>query len=204
MKPDVRAYCYIDQVQPQFAGLLGTITSGDQVMQGMASLYIEVAPGNGVFRLVDVALKASDVRLGAQIVEREFGVVEFHSYDQSAVRLAGEVVLEHLGLSMMDAQRPNISSVERITNVHPYQAQLLNRARRGSMVVAGDSLLVVECGPAAYINLAANEAEKAADITLVQAASVGAYGRLWVTGRESDVAAAESAAVRALEKGPRL
>lgn len=202
MTPEVRAYCYLDQVQPQFAALLGTITSGDQVMQGMASLYVEVAPGNGVFRLVDVALKASDVRLGAQIVERQFGVVEFHSYDQSAVRLAGEVLLGHLGLSIADATRPEVTSIERISNVHPYQAQLLNRARRGSMVVAGDTLLVVECGPAAYINLAANEAEKAADITIVQASSVGAFGRLWVTGREDDVAAAQDAVTAALARAP--
>jgi hypothetical protein len=204
MKPDVRAYCYLDQVQPQVAALLGTITSGDLVMQGMSSLYMEISPGNGVFRLVDVALNATDVRLGAQVVEREFGLVEFHSYDQSAVRLAGEVLRDHLGLTPNDAHKPTVTSVERITKVHPYQAQLLNRSRRGSMVVAGDSLLVVECGPAAYINLAANEAEKAADITIVQVSSVGAFGRLWVTGRESDIEAAESAAVRALEEAPRI
>ena len=203
MKPEVRAYCYLDQIQPQFAALLGTITSGDLVMQGMSSLYIEVAPGNGVFRLVDVALNAADVRLGAQIVEREFGVVEFHAYDQSAVRMAGDVILGHLDMSASDALTPTITSVERITNVHPYQAQLLNRDRRGSMVVAGDTLLVIECGPATYINLAANEAEKAANVTIVQASSVGAYGRLWVTGRESDVEAAQAAAVHALEQAPK-
>jgi ethanolamine utilization microcompartment shell protein EutL len=200
MKTDVRAYCYLDQVQPQFAALLGTITSGDLVMQGMASLYMEVAPGNEVFRLVDVALKGSDVRLGAQIVEREFGIIEVHSYDQSAVRLAGEVILDHLGLKAEDATRPTITSVERITNVHPYQAQLLNRTRRGSMVVAGETLLVLECTPATYISIAANEAEKAADITIVQVSSVGAYGRLWITGGESDVESAQQAAVGALQQ----
>ncbi len=200
MKTDVRAYCYLDQVQPQLAALLGTITSGDLVMQGMASLYLEVAPGNEVFRLVDVALKGSDVRLGAQIVEREFGIIEVHSYDQSAVRLAGEVILGHLGLKAEDATRPTITSVERITNVHPYQAQLLNRTRRGSMVVAGETLLVLECTPATYISIAANEAEKAADITIVQVSSVGAYGRLWITGGESDVESAQQAAVGALQQ----
>ncbi len=187
-------------MQPQFAALVGTITDGDLPMEGMASLYIEVAPGNGVFRLVDVALKASDVRLGAQVVEREFGVLELHAADQSAVRLAGEVVLDHVGKSVADAVAPEVTDVERITNVHPYQAQLLNRARQGSMVVAGDTLLVIECGPATYINLAANEAEKAANVTLVQSSSVGRFGRLWVTGREADVEAAQQAALGALEQ----
>jgi ethanolamine utilization microcompartment shell protein EutL len=197
---EIRAHVFLDQVQPQFAAYVGTVTSGDLLMRGMSALYLEVAPGNEVFRLVDVALKAADVRLGAQIVEREFGVIEVHSTDQSAVRLASELILDHLGKSLADARRPEITSVERITNVHPYQAQLLNRSRRGSMMVAGDSLLVVECQPAAYANLAANEAEKAADVTLVNVASVGRYGRLWLSGRESDVTVAQAAAVGALER----
>lgn len=195
---ELRAYAYLDQVQPQFAAYVGTITSGDLLMQGMAVLYVEVSPGNDVFRLVDVALKSSDVRLGAQIVEREFGLLAVHSYDQSAVRMAGETLLDHLGMTPADAHPPEVTSVERITNVHPYQAQLLNRTRRGSMVVAGDTLLVVECGPAAYINYAANEAEKAANVTLINVSSVGRYGRLWMTGRESDVEAAQDAALGAL------
>lgn len=199
---EVRAYAYLDQVQPQFSAYVGTVTSGDLLMQGMAVLYVEVAPGNEVFRLVDVALKASDVRLGAQIVEREFGLLAVHSHDQSAVRMAGDVLLDHLGLSAGQAHKPEVTSVERITNIHAYQAQLLNRSRRGSMVVSGDTLLVVECAPAAYINLAANEAEKAANITIVNIASVGRYGRLWVTGRESDVEAAQAAALAALQRAP--
>lgn len=198
----VRAYCFIDRLQAQFAALLGTISDGDLPIEGMASLYVEVSPGNEVFRLVDSALKSSDVRLGAQVVEREFGLIEVHANDQSAVRLAGSVILESAGATLADAHRAEVTSVERITNVHAFQAQLLNRSRRGSMVVAGDTLLVVECGPAAYVNLAANEAEKAADITLVSAASIGRFGRLWLAGRESDVEAAQNAALAALERAP--
>ncbi len=197
---ELRAYVYLDQAQPQFAGYVGTVTSGDLLMRGMAALYVEVAPGNDVFRLVDVALKAADVKLGAQLVEREFGVLEVHSFDQSAVELAGSTILAHLGKTRADATPPEVTSTERITNVHPYQAQLLNRRRRGSMILAGDSLVVVECQPAAYINLAANEAEKAAEVTLVDVVSVGRYGRLWLAGRESDAAAAQEAAISALER----
>jgi len=199
---EIRAYVYLDQIQPQFGAYVGTVTSGDLVMQGMAALYLEIAPGNDVFRLIDVALKSSDVRLGAQIVEREFGLIEVHSHDQSAVRMAGEVMLGHLGLTPGEAHRPEVTSIERITNVHAYQAQLLNRTRSGSMVIPGDALLVVECHPAAYINFAANEAEKAADIKLVDSASVGRYGRLWIAGREANVEAAEEAAIAALERAP--
>ncbi|MDP6460844.1 MAG: hypothetical protein QGH59_03620, partial [Gemmatimonadota bacterium] len=187
----LRAYCFLDRMQTQYASFLGSITQGDLPVEGMASLYVEMAPGNEVFRVVDIALKATDVRPGAQIVEREFGMFEVHSFSQAAVLEAGEVVLARLGLSVEDRVRPVIASKQVITNVDPYQAQLLNRFRRGSMILSGQTLLVLEVAPAAYVNLAANEAEKGADISIVHVASVGRFGRMWLAGGEAEILAAE-------------
>src|SRR5574340_562015 len=94
----LRCYCYLDRMQPQYAAFVGTITQGDLPVEGMASLYIEVAPGNEVFKLVDIAVKATEARPGAQIVEREFGMFEVHSNSQAAVLEAGRVVLDKLQL----------------------------------------------------------------------------------------------------------
>jgi hypothetical protein len=196
---ELRAYCYLDRMQPQYASFTGTVTQGDLPVEGMASLYIEMAPGNWVFRIVDIAVKATDARPGAQIVEREFGMFEIHSLSQADVRRAGEVVLEQLGVSVADRVKPSIASLQVITNVNPYQAQLLNRFTRGMMLVAGQTMLVVECAPAAYINYAANEAEKAADVNLMHITSVGRFGRLWMAGTEADIMAARDAAVTAIE-----
>ncbi len=71
---ELRSYILIDSMQPQYAAFVGTITQGDLPTEGMAALYVEVAPGNEVFRLVDIAVKATEARPGAQIVEREFGL----------------------------------------------------------------------------------------------------------------------------------
>ena len=169
----LRVYCYLDRTQPQYASFVGTVTQGDLMVEGMASLYIEVAPGNEVFRLVDIAVKATEARPGAQIVEREFGMYEIHSHSQEAVLEAGEMVLRRLNMKETDRVKPNVASVQLITNVDPYQAQLLNRFRRGSMLVAAETLLVLEVAPAAYINIAANEAEKRANIKLIHISSVG-------------------------------
>ncbi len=198
-KFELRAYCYLDRMQPQYAAFVGTITQGDLPVEGMASLYVEMAPGNWVFRVVDIAVKATDVRPGAQIVEREFGMFEIHSHSQADVLQAGEVVLRELGLRIQDRKKPEIASLQVITNVNPYQAQLLNRFVRGMMLVPGQTLLVLECAPAAYINLAANEAEKAAPVNLMHVSSVGRFGRLWMAGTEADILAARDAAVKALE-----
>jgi len=200
--PDVfqlRCYCLLDRMQAQFAAFIGTITQGDLPVEGMASLYIEMSPGNEVFRTVDIAVKATEAKPGAQIVEREFGMFEVHSLNQAAVIESGRVVLDRLGLSMTDRIKPSIASVQVITNVDPYQAQLLNRFRKGSMLVPGETMLVLECAPAAYINYACNEAEKKASIKIIHVSSVGRFGRMWLSGTESEIVSAKNAAVQALE-----
>lgn len=195
----LRAYCHIDRMQPQFAAFIGTITQGDPPVEGMASLYVEMAPGNWVFRVIDKVVKATDVRPGTQIVEREFGMFEVHSISQADVLRAGEVTLEELGRTDADRVKPIIASIQVITNVNPYQAQLLNRFNRGTMLVAGQTMLVLEVAPAAYITLAANEAEKAAPVNLNHFSAVGRFGRLWMAGTEADILAARDAAVTAIE-----
>ena len=195
----LRCFSLIDRMQAQFAAFVGTITQGDLPTEGMASLYVEMAPGNEVFRVVDVAVKATEARPGAQIVEREFGMFEVHSLNQAAVLEAGEVVLSRLGLKVQDRIKPQVVSTQVITRIDPYQAQLLNRFRRGSMIVPGETMLVLECAPAAYINFACNEAEKKASIKIVHVSSVGRFGRMWLSGSEAEIVTARQAAIQALE-----
>ena len=195
----LRAYCYLDRTQPQYASFIGTITQGDLMVEGMASLYLEVAPGNEVFRMVDIAVKSTEAKPGAQVVEREFGMFEIHAHSQQAVLQAGEMVLDRLGLQETDRVKPQVASVQLVTNVDAYQAQLLNRFRRGSMLVAGETLLVFEVAPAAYINLAANEAEKKANVKLLHVSGIGRFGRMWLGGSEAEMMTAKAAAMAAIE-----
>jgi ethanolamine utilization microcompartment shell protein EutL len=196
---ELRAYCFIDRMQPQWAALNGTTVSGDIPVAGMAELLIELAPGNEVFRVADVALKATEVKPGSMIVEREFGMLELHAFNQEAVREAGRAVLETLGLSEADRHAPRVASTQLITNVDPYQAQLINRFRRGSMLVPGETLFILEVAPAAYVSLAANEAEKAANIKVVNVSNVGRFGRMFLSGSEAEALNAQQASVRAIE-----
>jgi hypothetical protein len=198
-KFSLRCYCLLDRMQAQYAAFVGTITQGDLPVEGMASLYIEMAPGNEAFRMVDIAVKATEARPGAQIVEREFGMFEVHSLNQAAVIESGRVVLDRLGLTEADRVRPKIASVQVITRIDPYQAQLINRFRKGSMLVPGETMLVLECAPAAYINYACNEAEKKASIKIIHVSSVGRFGRMWLSGTESEIVSAKNAAIQALE-----
>ena len=186
-------------MQAQNAAFIGSVTQGDLPTEGMAALYVEMAPGNEVFRVVDIAVKATEARPGAQIVEREFGMFEVHSTSQAAVKEAGEVVLNRLGLNIQDRIKPQVVSTQVITRIDPYQSQLINRFRRGSMLVPGETMLVMECAPAAYINYAVNEAEKKASIKLIHVTSVGRFGRMWLSGSEAEIITARDAAIRALE-----
>jgi ethanolamine utilization microcompartment shell protein EutL len=196
----LRTWAFIDRMQRQAAAHVAATCQGDVPVAGMSELFIEVAPGNEIFRVADIALKAADVRPALQIVEREFGLLEIHSAQQAEVLAAGDAVLSHLGLTQSDRVKPKIASAQFITNVSPYQAQLLNKWRKGSLMLAGDSLFILEVAPAAYVSLAANEAEKAATITLVENRAVGRFGRMFISGTESEVKAASAAAIEALEQ----
>jgi hypothetical protein len=195
----LRVYSYIDRMQPQYANFMGTVTQSDLPTERMASLFIEVAPGNVVFQLVDIAVKATEARPGAQVVERAFGMFEIHSHSQEAVLQAGSVVLQESGLKEIDRLKPQVASLQVITNINPYQAQLLNRFRKGSMLVAGETLFVMEVAPAAYITVAANEAEKRASIKLIHIVAVGRFGRMWMSGTEAEMLTARAAAVSVIE-----
>ncbi|MBM3508323.1 MAG: BMC domain-containing protein [Alphaproteobacteria bacterium] len=195
----LRTYAFIDRMQPQAAAQLAATCQGDVPVAGMAELFIEVAPGNEIFRCADVALKAADVRPALQVVEREFGLLEIHSRQQAEVLAAGAAVLEHLNLAERDRTRPRVASAQFVTNVNPYQAQLINKWRKGNLLIPGASLFILEVAPAAYAPLAANEAEKGAEVSLIEVRAVGRFGRLFVSGTESDVRAAAEAATRAME-----
>jgi hypothetical protein len=194
-KVELRALMQIDRLQPQFAAYNGATVQGSIPLAGDTILIGELGPGNEVFRLVDVALKAATIEATSQIVEREFGFFILRSPHNSEITAARQAILSHLGMTLEDRLKPKIESSQIITSVEPYQAQLLNKWRSGSLIVPGETLGIIECAPAAYISLAANEAEKVATIKIVQVNAVGRYGRLFVAGTEAEVASAIEAAI---------
>ncbi|THH37056.1 BMC domain-containing protein [Aliishimia ponticola] len=195
----IRALMQIDNLQPKFAAYNGATVQGSIPLSGDTVLIGELAPGNGVFGLIDRALKASAVEATTQMVEREFGFFILRSPSNAEVTMAREAILAELGASLGDRLKPSITSTQIITSVEPYQAQLLNKWRKGSLLVPGQTLGVIECAPAAYISIAANEAEKAAEIDMVEIRAVGRFGRLFISGSENSVKTAIDAATAAIE-----
>ena len=196
---DLRALVQIDRLQPQFAAYNGATVQGSIPLAGDTVLVGEMGPGNEVFRVVDVALKAADVQATSQIVEREFGFFILRSSANAEVTAAREAILSHLGVPLTERRRPKVESSQIITSVEPYQAQLLNKWRSGALLVPGETLGILECGPAAYIAAAANEAEKVATIKIVEVRTVGRFGRLFLSGSEADVGLAIETAAATLE-----
>ncbi|MFU8837206.1 MAG: BMC domain-containing protein [Thiohalomonadaceae bacterium] len=196
----LRTYVFIDSLQPQLAVYLGSVSQGFLPVPGNACLWIEVSPGMAIHRLTNVALKATRVHLGQQIVERAFGSMVLHHRDQSDVLEGGRAVLNTLGTTEDSRQKCRVTWSETIRAISPDHAVLINRQdRRGSMILPGQSMFILETEPAGYAVYAANEAEKAANITLVDVRAVGAYGRLTLAGREADIDAAAHAAIHAVK-----
>jgi len=195
---ELRSYVYLDRLQPQHAAYIGTVALGFLPLPGDASLWIEISPGIEINRITDVALKAAVVRPGVQFVERLYGLLEIHSHKQGEVRAAGKAILQALNVSQRDCLKPQVVSSQIIRNIDAYQAQLINRNRRGQLLLAGQTLYVLEVQPAAYAALAANEAEKAALINILQVQAVGSFGRLYLGGEERDIMAGSAAALSAV------
>jgi len=203
MNPNIklRTYVFMDALQPQLAAYMATVSQGFLPVPGDACLWVEVSPGMAVHRLTDTALKATRVHLAQQVVERAYGSMVIHQRDQSDVREAGHAVLRKMNSSLNDRVMPTIAWQETIRGMSPDHTVLINRQdRRGSMILPGQSMFILETEPAGYIIYAANQAEKAANITLVDVRAVGAFGRLTIAGNEADVDEAAAAAIAAIER----
>lgn len=196
----LRALGTVTRMQPGYAAFMASVVDGDIPLAGMAELFIEIAPGNEIYRVADAALKATSARPGSEVVEREFGFLELHSESTQAINEAARVMLDLLGLAEQERIRPRIVSHQIVTNVTSYQAQLINRSRRhGSLVVPGQTVLMLEVTPAAYVLSAANETERAGDVQIIEVDPIGIHGRLLVSGQESQVRAAADAAEAVIE-----
>lgn len=195
----LRSYTFIDSLQPQLAAHICTTCRGYFPKPEVASLFVEVAPGMAIHGLLDAALKATRAYPGTLVVERAYGMLELHHEDKGEVVEAGNAILDAIGQKIGDRIKPNVVSKTIIRSIEPMHAMIIDKIRFGSMIKPGQSLFIMEAEPAAYIALAANEAEKAANIELVDVLPFGAYGRLYLAGTEAEIDEAAKAALFAIE-----
>lgn len=199
MATSLRTYVFLDSLQPQLAAHICTTCRGYFPVPYVASLFCEIAPGMAIHGLMDVALKATAVQPATLVVERAYGMLELHSEDKGEVRSAGDAILKHIGVTENDRIKPKLVSNTIIRAIEPMHAMILDKIRFGSMIEPGQSLFIMECEPAAYAALAANEAEKAANVRLVDVMVFGAFGRLYMCGSEAEIDSAAQAAIAAIK-----
>lgn len=197
-KVDLRCYTYIDVFQPQVASFLATVSRGYLPVEEQAAIVVEIAPGMDINRVMDVALKQTNVQPGMMVVERVFGMLEVHSYDQGEVRAAGEAILGTLGLRAEERLTPRVQTTQIITGVDAHHTMLVNRMRHGNFLLKGESFYILEVHPAGYAVFAANEAEKAAPIEVLEIVAFGAFGRVFLGGDEAPIQEAARAVEAAL------
>lgn len=199
MKIDLRAFAYIDQLQKQMVGYIGSTSRGYYPVTGQAALFVEIAPGIEINSITDAVMKRSNVRPGALVVERTYGMLEVHADSPADVKQAGEVILDYLGCKETDRLKPKVLATETVERIDPYMSQIVNRFRAASLSVSDETLYILEVVPAGYAGYAANEAEKAANITLNHVSVYGASGRVYFAGETSDVLSGKLAAESALD-----
>jgi hypothetical protein len=184
---DLRTYSFLDSLQLQMASFISTVSRGYFPVAGQACCVVEISPGIEINRLTDIALKATNVRPGLQVVERLFGMLEVHSDSQADARQAGLSILSAIGRSEEDRMKPSVLTSQLIKHLDDHHCQLINKVRYGNMVLAGDTLYVLEITPAGYAYYAANEAEKASHINIINVTGFGTFGRVYIAGEEAEV-----------------
>ena len=200
---ELRVYLPLPDLGRQFAAYLGTPlrARGYPPIEGDHALIVEVAPGLAIERIIDLALKSvPDIEPGIHFVERQFGVLEVHSPDPEQVERAGRAILDGIGAKPEDALRPRVLYSDVIEDVTDQHAVIVNRNREASMLLPGQTLLVVEMTPALFAAVAANAAERAApDLTLVTVSMIGAAGRVYLAGSTADIVLARDEIARVLQ-----
>jgi ethanolamine utilization microcompartment shell protein EutS len=200
---ELRSFIFIDQLQPQTLAYVATWMRGSLPRRNMAAQIIEVAPGLDIEALTDVALKGANIKVGLLVVERQYGYLEFHSHSTAEVKAAARAVLDTLGSNIDDALPPQVLGSKIVSRIDNQHAFLINRNKLGSMILGGESLYLLECQPASYAILACNEAEKEANIKVIDYRMVGANGRLYLAGDEAEVRNARHVVETVLGRGPK-
>lgn len=199
MATSLRTFVFLDSLQPQLAAHICTTCRGYFPTPYVASLFVEIAPGMAIHKVLDTALKSTKAFPATLVVERAYGMLEVHHDDKGEVRSAGEAILKYLEAKEEDRLKPRLVSNQIIRAIEPMHAMIIDKIRFGSMIEPGQSLFIMECEPAGYAALAANEAEKAANVKLIDVLPFGAFGRLYMAGSESEIDSAAEAAVAAIK-----
>lgn len=197
---ELRTLTFIDQLQPQLAQFIAKDNRVYDPAEFDAALFIEIAPAMEIHRMIDMALKATKARLGSVVTERVFGLMQVQHPDQGEVKQAGTAVLNETGLKETDRAEVKIVTNKVIRSIEQDHAIYFTGTSKGNMVVAGDSVLIMETTPAAYLAIACNEALKAADVKLITIKPFGATGRLVMSGSESMIDSASEAANKILDQ----
>lgn len=197
---ELRTLTFIDSLQPQLAQFIAKDNRVYDPAEYDAALMLEIAPAMEIHAMIDLALKATKVRLGSVVTERQFGLMQVQHADQGEVKEAGKAVLRETGLSENDRAQIKILTNKIIRSVEQDHAIMFTGTSKGNMVLAGESVLIMEATPAAYLTIACNEALKAAHVKLIDIKPFGASGRLTMSGSESEIDSAAKAASDILDK----
>ena len=203
---ELRVYLQIESLQTQFAAYMATAlrARGYVPLQGMHSLIIEISPALAIHRVIDLALKSvPGIEPGILYVERQFGILELHSTKMEDLEEAGNAILDRFNLKAEDRLKPRILYSDLVAEVVDQHSVIINRQRDASMILPGESLLLLETAPALFAAAAANEAEKAVpENVLVDCQMFGVSGRVFISGDEENTQKALSHVLEVIENIP--
>jgi len=190
----------VDRVQPQVAAYMTVASrSGLITRPGNALASFTFMPTVAIEEAMDVGLKRGDIALSFLQMDSRVGFLVLQSKSISEIRDTVDAIVDQLHLEVPPDIVKNAPS-RLISSLDSKQAYVTNRSRMGALAISGQSLYVIECDPSAYALSAVNEAEKAADIRLVDFKFTGSMGRVIISGTDSNIRAAREAVAGSYEE----
>ena len=185
----------IDKVQPQTASYMSIANRNGLVTRpGMALAWIAVSPTADVEKVVDIALKRSSAKISFLQMDSRVGFVVFQSRSIDEIRDTVDAIVDEMQFDHPDSAI-KATPTQFVSSLDHQQAYLKNKSKMGSLCVPGEALCTMETDPPGFALAAVNEAEKTAEINIVDFKFTGSMGRFIISGDDSNVRAAMDAAL---------
>jgi hypothetical protein len=190
----------IDKLQPKVASYISIAARGGTlVTPGQSLLILEIAPAASLQKAADIAAKHYHCKPAMFMMESRVGHLVLSADSPSDLNDAAYGIAEALECEFPQAKPGKVVASELISRVDAQHAYSINKSRAGSMLVPGESFYILECQHASLALKAVNEAEKNADIKIIDFKFTGSPGRIMISGSDEDVRSAREAALTALE-----
>lgn len=184
---ELNSFIKIDRLQPKTAKYLSKLSLGSEVPANCSVALLHITSVPDAEKALDILLTSANVTPNVCVFDGRGGWLGIHAVLADELHIAIEQVMNELNLSFSTTKQAKPPSHQLISKITKEHADIIGKRCKGHKITAGDSLMIVDVIPAVHTLVAVNEAEKNADIEVVDYKITGSSGRLYLSGCDTNV-----------------